>query len=73
MLPRSQASEANLKKKAKAFEERRMTSHWPMALRLFPENPRTYGNEKLISRYPVKKSVLNETNEMKRLAGVIPY
>jgi len=30
-------------KKIKAFEEFRMTSHWPADVKLFPKNPRTYG------------------------------
>lgn len=42
--PRSKASEAQLRKKRKAFEEMRMTTHWPADVRLFAKNPRTYGN-----------------------------
>lgn len=41
--PRSRCSEKNLIKKRKAFEELRMTSHWPCKVTLFPKNPRTYG------------------------------
>lgn len=41
--PRSRATKANLKKKIKAFEEMRTTSHWPHKIKLFPKNPRTYG------------------------------
>lgn len=41
--PRSLISEANRKKKVKAFEEMRMTTHWPHKVKLFPVNPRTYG------------------------------
>jgi hypothetical protein len=41
--PRNRATKANLKKKVKAFEELRTTSHWPHKPKLFPENPRTYG------------------------------
>lgn len=41
--PRSRATEADLKKKKKAFEEKRMTTHWPEKPKLFPKNPRTYG------------------------------
>lgn len=40
---RSRASAANLKKKIKAFEEKRTTSHWPHRPKLFPVHPRTYG------------------------------
>jgi hypothetical protein len=41
--PRNICSSADLKKKRKAFEEMRMTSHWPSKPKLFPVNPRTYG------------------------------
>lgn len=44
-LPRSRATEANLKKREKAFNEMRTTSHWPHKPKLFPEKPRTYGAE----------------------------
>lgn len=43
MTPRSLATEANLRKKRKALDEVRMTSHWPHKPKLFPKNPRTYG------------------------------
>ena len=43
MTPRSLATEANLRKKRKAFNELRMTTHWPHKPKLFPKNPRTYG------------------------------
>ena len=43
MTPRERATEANLKKKRKAFEELRMTTHTPHKPKLFPVNPRTYG------------------------------
>lgn len=42
--PRSLATAANLRKKQKAFNEMRMTSHWPAKVKLFPKKPRTYGN-----------------------------
>lgn len=41
--PRKFATAANLKKKQKAFEDMRTTSHWPHKPKLFPINPRTYG------------------------------
>ena len=44
-MPRSQASEKQLQKKRKAFNELRMTSHWPTKTKLFAKNPRTYGAE----------------------------
>lgn len=43
MKPRSSSTEANLRKKRKAFNELRMTTHWPHKPKLFPKNPRTYG------------------------------
>ena len=44
-MPRRIATESELKKKIKAFEEMRMTSHWPCKVKLFPKMPRTYGAE----------------------------
>jgi len=41
--PRKFASLANLNKKKKAFNELRMTTHYPEKSKLFPKNPRTYG------------------------------
>ncbi len=43
-MPRSQCNEANLKKKQKAFNELRTTSHYPCKIKLFSKDPRTYGN-----------------------------
>ena len=43
MTPREKATEANLRKKRKAFNEIRMTTHWPHKPKLFPKNPITYG------------------------------
>jgi len=43
--PRLFANEKSIIKKQKAFEEMRMTSHWPCKVKLFPKNPRTWGNE----------------------------
>lgn len=65
-MPRILSNEKELKKKIKAFEEMRMTSHWPCKVKLFPKMPRTYGAE-------VKEIVaLNppEINELgRRLVG----
>ena len=44
MTPRSLATEANLKKKRKAFNELRLTSHWPHKPILFGKYPRLYGD-----------------------------
>jgi hypothetical protein len=43
MTPRDRCTEANLRKKQQAFEDLRMTSHWPHKPKLFPINPQTYG------------------------------
>lgn len=42
-LPSSLLSDKERRRKIKAFEERRVTSHWPHKVRLFPKTPRTYG------------------------------
>jgi hypothetical protein len=41
--PRNRCTQSNLTKKLKAYEEMRMTSHWPCKIKLFPKTPRTYG------------------------------
>lgn len=42
-MPRNLCNNANLKKKQKAFNELRTTSHYPCNIKLFPKTPRTYG------------------------------
>ena len=42
--PRSRATAANLRKKQKALNELRGTSHWPAKSKLFPWKPYAYGN-----------------------------
>jgi ectoine hydroxylase-related dioxygenase (phytanoyl-CoA dioxygenase family) len=42
-MPRSKSNTKEIAKKIKAFEEMRMTSHWPCKVKLFPKMPRTYG------------------------------
>lgn len=66
MTPRSKASEANLRKKRKAFDELRMTSHWPHKPKLFPKKPRTYGGS-LPNITEIEKPILTELG--KRIAG----
>lgn len=66
MKPRSFSTEAFLKKKRKAFEELRMTSHWPEKPKLFAVNPRTYGGP-LPNVTPIESPRLTELG--KRLAG----
>jgi hypothetical protein len=55
-MPRAECSDANLRKKQKAFKEMRMTSHWPCKPKLFGKNPRTYGNE-----LPIIENISNPT------------
>jgi ectoine hydroxylase-related dioxygenase (phytanoyl-CoA dioxygenase family) len=43
--PRNLCNEKNIVKKRKAFEEMRMTTHWPCKIKLFPKTPRTFGRE----------------------------
>ena len=43
MTPRSFAHNKILDKRIKAFEEMRMTTHWPHKAILFGKAPRTYG------------------------------
>ena len=65
-IPRMMSNEKELKKKVKAFEEMRMTSHWPNKIKLFPKMPRTYGAEvKEISELP--SPIINKLG--RRLAG----
>jgi hypothetical protein len=42
-MPKNLAMPSAIKKRIKAFEELRTTSHWPHKVKLFPKNPRTYG------------------------------
>ena len=59
MTDRKRATAAALKKRQKAFEETRMTTHWPHKPILFAKNPRTYGNP-LPEVVDVEKPVLTE-------------
>lgn len=43
--PRKWSDKKNIEKKQKAFNEMRMTTHWPHKVKLFGLNPRTYGKE----------------------------
>ena len=64
--PRSLATEAALKKKRKAFDEMRTTSHWPHKPKLFPLKPRTYGKELV----PITKIEAPKVNSLGlKLAG----
>jgi ectoine hydroxylase-related dioxygenase (phytanoyl-CoA dioxygenase family) len=44
--PKILCNQKTLKKKQKAFNEKRMTSHWPHKVKLFPKTPRLYSNPK---------------------------
>lgn len=43
--PRMFATKKEIEKKQKAYNEKRLTSHWPCKIKLFPKNPRTYGGK----------------------------
>ena len=66
--PRSQATSAQIKKKQKAFNERRATTHWPCKVKLFGKQPQTYGK-------PLPEITIPEYNSIqltdlgRRLAG----
>jgi hypothetical protein len=64
--PRQLATKAMIKKKQKAFNEMRLTSHWPCKPKLFPKNPRTYGQE-LPDITPIEKPKLTKLGKF--LAG----
>ena len=64
--PRCLSNEKELKKKIKAFEEMRMTSHWPHKVKLFPKIPRTYG-AKIKEVVPLNPVEINELG--RRLVG----
>ena len=66
MTPRSRSTEAFLKKKIKAFNELRMTTHWPHKPKLFPKNPQTYG-QPLPNTVPINPPVLSDLG--RKLAG----
>ena len=64
--PRRYATEAQLRKKRKAFNEMRTTSHYPCKGKLFPKLPQTYG-KKLPDITKISPPVVSELG--KRLAG----
>jgi hypothetical protein len=65
-LPRSLCSKANIKKKQKAYNELRRTTHNPVKVKLFPKHPRTYGNP-LPDIKPITEPILTKLG--KYLAG----
>jgi hypothetical protein len=65
--PRSLANESTLAKKRLYLENRRMTSHWPHKIRVFPVKPRLYPGQTLPDVTDIPAPVL--TNLGKSLAG----
>lgn len=65
-MPRNQSNPKKLAKKKKAFDELRMTTHYPCNPKLFPKTPRTYGNT-LPQITKINAPVLTDLG--KRLAG----
>lgn len=57
--PRNMANEKKIKKKINAFENLRMTSHWPHRVTMFPKKPRTYGGHQPVV-IPIKPPLVNE-------------
>jgi hypothetical protein len=57
------------KKKQKAFNELRTTSHYPSKIKLFPKTPRTYRNTLPIID-EIKEPILNDIG--KSLVGFTP-
>lgn len=66
MTPRSRCSRANIEKKKKAFNEMRMTSHWPHKPTLFGKVPQTYGRP-LPTICDINNPILTELG--RKLAG----
>lgn len=71
-LPRKDATEAQLKKKRKYFEEGRMTNHWPYGFKVFPMVPRLFGEKRYDEGFALTKGefMLPNLSEVgRRLAG----
>lgn len=65
-MPRHLCTPANIKKKQKAFDELRTTTHYPCKIKLFSKEPNTYGAIKPVIS-PIETPILSELG--KRLAG----
>jgi len=65
--PRSRATNRNLQKKIKAFNEMRLTTHWPAKVKLFPKKPRIYPGQIFPVVKPLPPPKLTELG--KKLAG----
>lgn len=66
MIPKNRCSAAIIKKRIKAFETTRTTSHYPANPKLFPDLPRSYGNT-LPDIKKIHRTVNNDT--IKKLVG----
>lgn len=66
MTPASLASQAQLKKRIKYFEERRTCNHWPHKIKVFGKQPRTYGQPVPVVDTDIDLEV---TDLMKKLVG----
>ena len=66
-MPRKLCSNINLKKKQKAFQELRTTSHYPCDIKMFPKMPRTYGGDVPVIRQ-VQSPILTDLGKF--LAGL---
>ena len=65
-MPRNLSTEANLRKKRKAFDELRTTNHYPCKIKLFAKHPRTYGGP-ITTITTINPPVLNDLG--RSLAG----
>lgn len=54
MTPKVWCNEKNMEKRKKAFNDMRMTTHWPHDVTLFPKIPHTYGKE--LPNYNIRES-----------------
>lgn len=57
-VPRCYASPKTLEKRWKCYNENRATSHWPHRVKIFPVNPRTWGNDEILAMWPVQPPTL---------------
>eukprot|EP01119_Soliformovum_irregulare_P018889 TRINITY_DN5881_c0_g2_i1.p1 TRINITY_DN5881_c0_g2~~TRINITY_DN5881_c0_g2_i1.p1 ORF type:complete len:339 (-),score=65.11 TRINITY_DN5881_c0_g2_i1:30-986(-) len=74
MLPRSMATEEDIKVKQRAFEDLRTCSHWPTKTRVFHEKPHRVFSIGVDPRdFPVEKIHPVLTDVGQKLAGLIPY
>jgi hypothetical protein len=58
---RTLATKADLKKKQKYLNERRMTTHWPHKVKVFPKLPRLYPGQVVPTLNELPEPILNST------------